>query len=87
MSMNVSMSREGRRRLKGAGALGSGGAVIKDAEVYLVHELPCLLDGLPVYLQPGRRHGGREGPVQPSQEVVGEVSLACRHLDSRLLDF
>ena len=47
--------------------------------MYLVHQLPCLLDGLPVDLEPGRRYGGGEGSVQPRQEVVGEVSLTGRH--------
>ena len=41
---------------------------------HLVHQLPGLLDGLPVDLQPRRGHRGGEGPMDPGQQVVGEVA-------------
>ena len=42
-----------------------------------VHQLPRLLDGLPVDLAPGRGHAGREGPVE-AREQVGEVPTRPR---------
>ena len=45
---------------------------------YLVHQLPGLLNGLPVDLQPRRGHRGGEGPMDPGQQVVGEVARPPR---------
>ena len=42
-----------------------------------IHQLPRLLNGLPVDLAPGRGHAGREGPVQ-AREQVGEVPTRPR---------
>ena len=42
-----------------------------------VHQLPRLLDGLPVDLAPGRGHAGGEGPVE-TREQVGEVPTRPR---------
>ena len=52
---------------------------------HLVHQLPGLLDGLPVDLQPRWGHRGREGPMEPREQVVWEVPGSRRHHPLHLL--
>ena len=52
--------------------------LVSNNNEYLVHQLPGLLNGLPVDLQPRRGHRGGEGPMDPGQQVVGEVARPPR---------